>query len=254
MNDPATQIGIRPAPSYAEPVMKLLLIADETELAQSLCHELAGLGYSLDRIGQDTDVLRFLAREKFDVLLRDVAADELPTFATVQRLRQHGWSIPLIVLLTNDKPAIRIQALEAGADDVASKPLVYAELDARIKALLRRAKNDGLQMIKCGLLSYDMIDRLFHLAGTALNLTPREHAVLETLVTQPGRVVRKQTIHHKVYSLGSDASPEAIEIYVHRLRRRLDGHGVRIVTVRGYGYRIEAGGHADIRRRSVLEG
>lgn len=232
--------------------MKLLLIADETKMAQALCHELAGLGYSLDRIGRDADVLRFLAREKCDVLLRDVIADELPTFAAVRRLRQHGWSIPLIVLLENNEPEMRIQALEAGADDVTGKPFVCAELDARIKALLRRAKNNGLQKIQCGLLFYDMIDRLFHVAGVPLILTPREHAVLETLITQLGRVVRKQTIHHKVYSLDSEASAEAIEIYVHRLRRRLNVHGVRIVTVRGYGYRIEAGGHADMHRRPVL--
>lgn len=231
--------------------MRLLLIENDAETAQPLCQELSCYGYVVDQVGGGVDVLRLATSEEVDLVLFALDARVPEKLDVVRHLRRHGWSIPLIVLLADDQPALRVRALEAGADDVAGNPPVYAELDARIKVLIRRARHDGLSHIHCGLLTYHTSDRLFSAAGTPLTLTPREHAVLEALVTQSGHVVRKQTIYHKVYNLDSVASPEAIEIYVHRLRRRLEGCGVSIVTVRGYGYRIEANPGVNVRRRQA---
>jgi len=135
-----------------------------------------------------------------------------------------------------------VQGLNLGADDYLPKPFELAELEARVKALLRRSQGNEAVTLTCGALSFDTVSRMFSYGGAPLALTPREHAVLEVLLTRAGRAVSKEKLFDDVFALDDDASPEAIEIYVHRLRKKLDYPGpgrVAITTLRGIGYLLE---------------
>lgn len=132
-----------------------------------------------------------------------------------------------------------MHGLSTGADDYLAKPFELTELEARVKALLRRSVLGGEQQQRCGELVYDLGTRRFTLGAQLLNLTSREQAVLEALIARPGRVMSKEQLADCVRP-DEDASPDAIEIYVHRLRKKLEGDAVRIVTFRGLGYLLEA--------------
>ncbi|MAL36602.1 MAG: DNA-binding response regulator, partial [Pseudomonas sp.] len=134
----------------------------------------------------------------------------------------------------------RVHGLNLGADDYLAKPFELSELEARVKALLRRSVAAGERQQRCGSLVYDLDARRFSLQGQPLSLTSREQAVLEALITRPGRVMSKDQLAAQVFGLDEDASADAIEIYIHRLRKKLEGSAVRIVTFRGLGYLLEA--------------
>ncbi|HWJ94737.1 MAG TPA: winged helix-turn-helix domain-containing protein, partial [Telluria sp.] len=139
----------------------------------------------------------------------------------------------------NDK----VQGLNLGADDYLAKPFELAELEARVKALLRRTQGHEALTLSCGALSFDTVSRMFTYGDAPLALTPREHAVLEVLITRAGRAVSKEKLFDEVFSLADDAGRDAIEIYVHRLRKKLeraDQGRVAITTLRGLGYLLEA--------------
>ncbi|HBX55054.1 MAG TPA: DNA-binding response regulator, partial [Pseudomonas sp.] len=129
-----------------------------------------------------------------------------------------------------------------GADDYLAKPFELSELEARVKALLRRSVLGGEQQQRCGELVYDLGTRRFSVRDESLSLTSREQAVLEAMIARPGRVMSKEQLAAQVFGLDEEASSDAIEIYIHRLRKKLEGCAVRIVTFRGLGYLLEAVG------------
>ncbi len=133
----------------------------------------------------------------------------------------------------------RVHGLNLGADDYLAKPFELTELEARVKALLRRSVLGGERQQRCGPLVYDLDTRRFALGDDNLTLTSREQSVLEALIARPGRVMSKEQLAAQVFGLDEEASPDAIEIYIHRLRKKLDGHPVAIVTFRGLGYLLE---------------
>jgi two-component system response regulator TctD len=133
-----------------------------------------------------------------------------------------------------------VHGLNLGADDYLAKPFELSELEARVKALLRRSVAGGERQQSCGALVYDLDARRFSLDGQPLSLTSREQAVLEALIARRGRVMSKDQLAAQVFGLDEDASADAIEIYIHRLRKKLEGNAVRIVTFRGLGYLLEA--------------
>jgi two-component system response regulator TctD len=135
-----------------------------------------------------------------------------------------------------------VHGLNLGADDYLAKPFELSELEARVKALLRRSVLGGEQQQRCGELVYDLATRRFSARGESLSLTSREQAVLEAMIARPGRVMSKEQLAAQVFGLDEEASADSIEIYVHRLRKKLEGSGVRIVTFRGLGYLLEAVG------------
>jgi two-component system response regulator TctD len=157
-------------------------------------------------------------------------------------LRAGGNSVPVIVLTANASLDGRVRGLDAGADDYLAKPFEIEELEARIRAQLRRSNNRAETMVTCGDLVLDSNTRLFRLAGELLALTPREHAVLEQLMLKAGQTVSKTMLSAAIYDFEAEADPSAIEIYVHRLRKKLEGASVHIVTLRGLGYLLRAEG------------
>jgi two-component system response regulator TctD len=136
----------------------------------------------------------------------------------------------------------RISGLDSGADDYMAKPFEVAELEARIRVLLRRSANHKNPVLRCGNLSFDSNTRQFSVNQAGLSLTPREHTLLEALMMKPGKTVSKQALAESLFTLDETVSPEAIEIYVHRLRKKLQGSDAAIITLRGLGYLLKSHG------------
>ena len=146
----------------------------------------------------------------------------------------------MLILTARNSLMARVGTLNEGADDFLAKPFDLAELEARLHALIRRARGSAHWRQSCGPLSWDAGTKGFTLDGQPLALTPREHAVLRVLIQHLGEPLSKTEILDRVVSDARDVSPEAIEVLMHRLRKRLDGTGVRIATLRGLGYVLEA--------------
>jgi two-component system response regulator TctD len=158
----------------------------------------------------------------------------------LQRLRERDQRLPALILTARDSLDERVASLNAGADDFLAKPFALAELEARLHALVRRARGVEHPRLAGGPLAYDGARRQFVLDGEALALSPREQAVLRVLVQRSGEPLSKQQILERVFSDDDEVHLEAVEVLVYRLRKRLDDSGVRIVTLRGLGYVLEA--------------
>ncbi|MCJ1885477.1 response regulator [Pseudomonas sp. LA21] len=220
--------------------MRILLVEDHPQLGESVAQALKGAGWTVDLLQDGVAADLALASEDYALAILDVGLPRLDGFQVLARLRERGKTLPVLMLTARGEVRDRVHGLNLGADDYLAKPFELTELEARVKALLRRSVLGGEQQQRCGELVYDLGARRFTLADQAMNLTSREQAVLEALIARPGRVMSKEQLASQVFGLDQDASADAIEIYVHRLRKKLEGSSVRIVTFRGLGYLLEA--------------
>ncbi|MBN9077192.1 MAG: DNA-binding response regulator [Rhizobiales bacterium 65-79] len=220
--------------------MRLLLVEDNLELADWLARTLRQAQYAVDVVHDGEDAEHALAFGEHALVILDLSLPRRGGLDVLKSLRARGNTVPVIVLTANASLDGRVRGLDAGADDYLAKPFEIEELEARIRAQLRRASNRAEPVVACGDLVFDTNTRLFGLAGETLALTPREHAVLEQLVLKAGQTVSKAMLSAAIYDFEADADPSAIEIYVHRLRKKLEGGSVRIVTLRGLGYLLKA--------------
>lgn len=220
--------------------MRILLVEDHPPLAASVAQALRGAGWTVDLLTDGVAADLALASEDYALAILDVGLPRLDGFQVLARLRDRGKTLPVLMLTARGEVADRVHGLNLGADDYLAKPFELSELEARVKALLRRSVQGGEQQQRCGALVYDLGIRRFSLGDEVLALTSREQAVLQALIARPGRVMSKEQLAAQVFGLDEEASPDAIEIYVHRLRKKLEGRGVRIVTFRGLGYLLEA--------------
>ncbi|MDG9925220.1 MULTISPECIES: response regulator [unclassified Pseudomonas] len=229
--------------------MRILLVEDHLPLAESVAQALRGAGLTVDVLHDGVAAEHALASEDYALAsedyalaVLDVGLPRLDGFKVLARVRGRGKTLPVLVLTARGEVKDRVHGLNLGADDYLAKPFELTELEARVKALLRRSVLGGEQQPRCGALVYDLGTRRFSLGQQLLNLTSREQAVLEALIARPGRVMSKEQLADQVFGLDEDASPDAIEIYIHRLRKKLEGDAVRIVTFRGLGYLLESTG------------
>ena len=220
--------------------MRILLAEDEPELANWLARALERGGLLADWVSDGRDVLPSLAARSYDALVLDLGLPGLDGHQVLTALRARDERLPVLILTARDSLMARVGTLNQGADDFLAKPFDLAELEARLHALIRRARGSAHWHQSCGPLAWDATTKAFSLHGQALGLTPREHAVLRVLIQHLGEPLSKTEILDRVVSDARDVSPEAIEVLMHRLRKRLDGTGVRIVTLRGLGYVLEA--------------
>ena len=216
--------------------MRILLVEDNRDLGDWLARTLQRDRYVVECAydGQDAD--RRLQGEQYDLVILDLALPKLGGEEVLRRFRKHDAETPVLVLTANNSLPVRIDSLDRGADDYMVKPFEVEELEARIRVLLRRRARRNVPEIMCGRLVFDTNTRIFNVDGAALALTPREHAVLEALLMNMGKTVSKQALASTLFTLEEDRSADAIEIYVHRLRRKMEGSGAAIVTLRGLGY------------------
>ncbi len=220
--------------------MRILLVEDHPQLADSIAQAFKAAGWTVDVLHDGVAADLALSSEDYALAVLDVGLPRMEGFEVLARLRARGKTLPVLMLTARGEVKDRVHGLNLGADDYLAKPFELSELEARVKALLRRSVLGGEQQQRCGPLLYDLGTRRFSLDDEVLTLTSREQAVLEVLIARPGRVMSKEQLASQVFGLDQDASPDAIEIYVHRLRKKLEGSSVRIVTFRGLGYLLES--------------
>ncbi|MCB1965650.1 response regulator transcription factor [Accumulibacter sp.] len=212
--------------------MRVLLIEDDPELADGIATFLAGQGDSVVVESNGMTADRLLQERGFDFVLVDVALPGLGGYEIVRRIRERRQSLAVVMITARDALDDRIYGLDLGADDYLSKPFELAELTARMRAITRRGASDLTHSIQFGPLSMDIQARHASLADRPLILSSREWDLLTALATADGHTVAKE-------HLQADSSVNALEVYVCRLRRRLEVAGLNIRTVRGFGYRLE---------------
>lgn len=215
--------------------MRLLLVEDNKSLAKWLGRTLSK-EYTVDWVGDGEQADALLRTESFDLVILDLALPRLDGSGVLRRLRARGVGTPVLVLTADTRPQSCVTELDSGADDFVAKPFRVEELEARIRVLLRRSFNKAEPLLRRGQLEFDSNTRTFQLAGQPLQLTPRERAVLELLMLQAGSTVAKTALAQSLASFDQDVTADAIEIYVYRLRKKLEGSDVAIVTLRGLGY------------------
>ncbi len=220
--------------------MRILLVEDHAELASLLHKSLGKLGFAVDRADKGETAFALLSDTRYDLMLLDLSLPGIDGLDVLRRARARGDTLPVLVLTARSEVADRIRGLDLGADDYLAKPFDLGELEARVKALLRRRLGDAAPETTFHALSFDSVNRLFSIGGAPLTLTRREQTVLETLFARAGRVVTRERLLQQVFSIDDDVNPETIELYVSRVRKKLRGSGLKLTAVRGIGYLLEA--------------
>lgn len=222
--------------------MRILLVEDNRELADWLSRLLRKSRYVVDCVHDGLDADAALATHSYDLIILDIGLPNMTGLELLRRFRQRRGLAPVIILTANDAVSSRVAGLDAGADDYLVKPFEPDELEARIRAQLRRRQNSRTAHVSFGPLVLETDARRFMLGGAPLDLTAREYSVLEALVLAGGRIVPKASLIDTVFGLDDDATDNALEIYVHRVRKKLGGGGVSIGTLRGLGYALRLKG------------
>jgi two-component system response regulator TctD len=221
--------------------MKVLLIEDNLQLAITLTQSFGMLGIVVDTQSDGALADAALHKHAYDVVILDLALPTMDGFEILRRLRGRNDSVPVLMLTASGDIYDRVHGLNAGADDYLPKPFDLTELEARLRALHRRSLGSVHAVLRVGMLEFDTVSRRFCLRAHQLDdLPPREHDLLEILIAHAGRPVSKNMLADRLCTSDAVLSHDALEIYVHRLRRRLDGSGAAIRTLRGLGYVLEA--------------
>jgi two-component system, OmpR family, response regulator len=219
--------------------MRILVAEDDAILAGAVLHGLRQAGYAVDWVKNGLEADSALEGDEFDLLILDLGLPRKSGLEVLRRLRGRDSRLPVLILTALDGVSDRVRGLDAGADDYLAKPFDLAELEARVRALTRRGMAGGPTLLRHGTLSYDQVGRMARINGEPLELSAREVSLLEIFLQRAGRLVSKDQLVSHMCEWGEEVSPNAIEVYVHRLRRKLEPGGVRIVTVRGLGYSLE---------------
>lgn len=222
--------------------MRIVLVEDNLRLAQGIQNALVDQGHAVDCLhdGQTGD--DFLRTSEFDVAIVDLNLPKLSGIEVVRALRARGNTNPVLILSARDKVSDRVAGLNAGADDYLVKPFEMEELLARLRALSRRRPNMLPASERLGDVVYDRSQRQVILGGEPVDLPRRELALFELLLEHKGRLLSKVQIADALYGTGAVVEPNAVELLVSRLRRKIDGHGVTIRTARGLGYLMHGPG------------
>ncbi len=218
--------------------MRILIAEDDVIIADGLTRSLRQAGYAVDWAPNGVEADTALVTSTYDLLILDLGLPKMPGLEVLKRLRARNSQLPVLILTALDGTNDRVKGLDLGADDYMAKPFELAELEARVRALTRRSAGTT-PTIQCGPLSYDQVGRVAHINGLPLDLSAREVGLLEVLLTRMGRLVSKDQLVEHLCGWGEEVSHNAIEVYVHRLRKKLEQGGVKIATVRGLGYCLE---------------
>ncbi len=216
--------------------MRILIVEDNEQLADWLARLLRGENYVVDCLHEGEAVVGGADLENYDLVIVDLALPGMSGIDVIRDIRTRGYSVPMLILTAEDALKSRVVGLNAGADDYVTKPFEVDELVARIRALGRRLGTILKSELRFGPLTFDQNTRLFAIKGTPLALSPREHVILETLLRRAGATVSKDVLLESSYGFDDEVNPSAIEVIVHRLRRKLEHSTVAIATIRGLGY------------------
>ena len=219
--------------------MRIVLVEDNEALAKGVAHCLRDAGHAVDMIANGGTADAFLSSEGADLVILDVTLPEMDGIEILRRMRRREDVTPVILLTARAAVENRVEGLDAGADDYLVKPFEMAELEARVRALLRRPGDAVAEAIRIGALDYaPKTNELAH-EGAPLELPRKERAVFECLFRHRSRLASKSVLLDHVYGVGTEVEDKVIEVLVSRLRKRLAPYGLRIRTARGLGYRLE---------------
>ncbi len=218
--------------------MRILVVEDNDLVADAITMGLGAAGFAVDRSASAESASNALAAEHFDLLVVDVGLPGEDGLSLVKRLRARGATQPVLILTARDTLAIKVEALNLGADDFLLKPFEQDELVARCRALIRRANLYAGEQVNLGRMRLDVSGRMLRIDETAVDLTGREWLVLECLALNAGRVVSKERLQQAIATFDQALTPNAVEVYVSRVRAKL-GDAAVIRTVRGLGYRLD---------------
>ena len=220
--------------------MRILIAEDDQVLADGLMRTLRAAGAAVDHVASGTEAdAALMTSTEFDLLILDLGLPRMHGLEVLKRLRARGNSVPVLILTAADSVEDRIKGLDLGADDYMPKPFALPELEARVRALVRRGAGNAASLIKHGPLTYDQQGRVATLDGVMVDLSARELGLLEVLLQRTGRLVSKDQLVERLCEWGEEVSNNAIEVYIHRLRKKIEKGPVRIATVRGLGYCLE---------------
>lgn len=220
--------------------MRLLVVEDDVLLGEALAAGLRQLGHAVDWFGDGAKADAALSGAAFDAVVLDLGLPRGDGMVWLRRWRERGLKLPLLILTARDGVEERIAGLDAGADDYLVKPLTIDELAARLRALVRRAAGQAQAAWQQGALQYDPATKVVLWKGEQVDLTGRELALLEALLSQSQRVLSKAHLLEKLYDWsGVEPESNALEVHIHHLRRKIDPNIIR--TVRGVGYAIGSG-------------
>lgn len=220
--------------------MRILIVEDDAVLADAIGGELRKARYAVDCLASGADAESALLSQDYDAVILDLGLPDMDGLEVLRRLRKRKKHVPVLILTARDAVDDRVRGLDLGADDYLIKPVELQELAARMRAVVRRAQGASDGEVAVGGLVLDSAGRRVLLNGTGIELSSREFAVLEILMMRKGRVVSKDALMQGLYESDQDVGVNAVEIFVHRVRKKVLNSGVNIRTVRGLGYLLES--------------
>jgi len=228
--------------------MRILLVEDDPSIAEGIRASLRQGGHAVDHVADDSQADAALRDHGYDLLVLDLGLPGLDGSEVLQRLRRRGKGLPVLVVTARDGLAERIRVLDLGADDYLVKPFALSEFEARVRALLRRASSQGKPELQLGRLRLDLPGHRAWVDRRPLELTAREFGLLEALALRADRVTSRAQLIEALCDWDQELTDNGLDIAIHRLRRKLDGSGTGVRTIRGLGYLLEeladAGGAA----------
>lgn len=219
--------------------MRLLLVEDDVMLASGIKLGLTDAGYAVDWVGSAERAEEVLHAESFDAAIIDIGLPKIDGLELTRRLRGRGLAMPVLILTARDALQDRVQGLDLGADDYMVKPFELPELLARLRALLRRSQAATSAVLSFGVLELDVAHRQATASGQLIELGPREWTVMEYLLVHAPKPASKEKLLAALTGWDKEITPNAIEVYISRLRGKLEPHGIALRSIRGFGYRLE---------------
>jgi two-component system OmpR family response regulator len=219
--------------------MRILLVEDDIALSTALTRALAQAAHAVDNVDNGEDAVDALQNDVHDLVILDIGLPKLDGFEVLRVLRARSLHVPVLILTARDALEDRVKGLDLGADDYLTKPFDLPEFEARVRALVRRGHRSGSAELRHGRIRLDTAGRRLYCENVPIDLSLRELALIEVLMLREGRVVTKEQMVDHLYGWREEVGTNAIEVYIHRLRRKLEPVGVNIRTVRGMGYLLD---------------
>ncbi len=220
--------------------MRILLVEDDVHLSQTLKSALAELAHTVDHVDNGLTAYNTLRTEEYDAVVLDLGLPKMDGSAVLKKVRSEGNTVPILILTAHSEVPSRVMALNSGADDYLIKPFDIDELLARLGAISRRSASQQQSLITIGNFSFDSSARRIFIDDQEIHIPKREFSLLECLLQRQGKVVSKDVILDSIYSLNEDADISVIDLYIHRLRKRLaKAVDLKISTLRGLGYLLD---------------